>query len=100
MTVSLGEFFIQSASVTFTTGVEYTFNITNLGSSEHQFVIEPAGSQNTPIETDAGAADVATIAPGESVTLTVTFTDTGNFQLASHTATDYEQGMALDIAVV
>jgi predicted lipoprotein with Yx(FWY)xxD motif len=100
VTVSMREFYIQSASVTFTTDVEYTFNITNLGTLEHQFVIEPAGTQGEPIESDAGAAEVTTIAPGESATLVVTFTEPGNFQLASHASTDYEQGMALDITVV
>ncbi len=100
VTVSMREFFIQSAAVTFATDIEYTFNITNLGSAEHQFVIEPAGSQGAPISSDAGAAEVTTIAPGESATLVVTFTEPGNFQLASHANTDYEQGMALDITVV
>lgn len=100
VTVSMREFFIQSAAVTFSTGVEYTFEITNLGAAEHQFVIEAAGAQGTPLATDEGEASVTTIAPGESATLIVTFTDTGNFQLASHAATDYEQGMALNIAVV
>lgn len=100
VTVSMREFYIQSAAVTFTTGVEYTFNVTNLGSAEHQFVIEAAGSQGDPISSDTGAAEVTTIAPGDTATLVVTFTDTGNFQLASHANTDYEQGMALDITVV
>lgn len=100
VTVSMREFYIQSASVTFSTGVEYTFNITNLGTGAHQFVIEPAGAQGQPIETDEGEASVMTIGPGESATLIVTFTNPGNFQLASHAATDYEQGMALDIKVV
>ena len=100
VTVSMREFFIQSAAVTFGTDVEYTFNITNLGEVEHQFVIEPAGSQGAPITSDAGAAEVTVIAPGETATLVVTFTEAGNFQLASHASTDYEQGMALDIRVV
>ncbi|HET9662296.1 MAG TPA: hypothetical protein VFP05_18360 [Thermomicrobiales bacterium] len=100
VTVSMREFYIQSAAVTFSAGVEYTFNITNLGASEHQFVIEAAGAQGQPLTTDEGEASVTSIAPGESATLIVTFTDPGNFQLASHAATDYEQGMALDIKVV
>lgn len=100
VTVSMREFYIQSAAVTFATGVEYTFTITNLGAAGHQFVIEPAGARDAPIETGAGPASIATIAPGETATLTVTFTEPGNFQLASHTATDYEQGMALDIKVI
>jgi uncharacterized cupredoxin-like copper-binding protein len=100
VTVSIGEFFIQSASVTFTTGLEYTFILTNLGASEHQFVVEPAGEQGAPIESEAGPAGVDVVAPGESATLVVIFSESGNFQLASHTATDYEQGMALDITVI
>jgi predicted lipoprotein with Yx(FWY)xxD motif/uncharacterized cupredoxin-like copper-binding protein len=100
VTVSMREFYIQSAAVTFSAGVEYTFNITNLGAAEHQFVIEAAGAQGQPLATDEGEASVTSIAPGESATLIVTFTDPGNFQLASHAATDYEQGMALDIKVV
>lgn len=100
VTVSMREFYIQSAAVTFSTDVEYTFNITNLGTAEHQFVIEPTGSQGAPISSDAGAAEVTTIAPGENATLVVTFTEAGNFQLASHANTDYEQGMALNITVI
>jgi predicted lipoprotein with Yx(FWY)xxD motif/uncharacterized cupredoxin-like copper-binding protein len=100
VTVSIGEFFVQSASVTFTTGVEYTFNLTNLGAAEHQFLVEPAGAQGTPIESEAGPAGIDVIAPGETATLVVSFSEPGNFQLASHTATDYEQGMALDITVI
>lgn len=100
VTASMREFYIQSAAVTFTTDVEYTFNITNLGAAEHQFVIEPTGSQGDPISGESGAAEVTTIAPGESATLVVTFTETGNFQLASHANTDYEQGMALNITVI
>ena len=100
VTVSMREFYIQSAAVTFTTDVEYTFNVTNLGTSEHQFLVEPAGSQGAPISSDAGDAEILTIAPGETVTLAVTFAETGNFQLASHANTDYEQGMALDITVI
>jgi predicted lipoprotein with Yx(FWY)xxD motif/uncharacterized cupredoxin-like copper-binding protein len=100
VTVSMREFYIQSAAVTFSTDTEYTFNITNLGSAEHQFVIEPAGAQGEPVATDEGTASVATIAPGETATLVVTFIESGHFQLASHAATDYEQGMALDIDVV
>ena len=100
VTVSMREFYIQSAAVTFSAGVEYTFEITNLGAAEHQFVIEAAGAQGQPLATDEGEASVTSIAPGESATLIVTFTDAGNFQLASHAATDYEQGMALDIKVV
>ncbi len=100
VTVSMREFYIQSAAVTFSTGVEYTFTITNLGETEHQFVIEPAGAQGQPLETAEGAASVTTIAPGESATLIVTFVDPGNFQLASHANTDYELGMALNIEVV
>ncbi len=100
VTVSMREFYIQSAAVTFATDVEYTFNVTNMGSAEHQFVIEPAGSQGAPISSEEGAAEITTIAPGETATLIVTFTESGNFQLASHASTDYEQGMALDITVV
>lgn len=98
--VTLREFYIQSAAVTFQTGFAYTFEITNLGSSEHQFVIEPAGAQGQPIDTEEGLAEITTIAPGESATLIIIFTGAGNFQFASHAATDYEQGMALDIKVV
>lgn len=100
VTVSMREFYIQSAAVTFSTGAEYTFTITNLGETEHQFVIEPAGARGQPLETAEGAASVTTIAPGESATLIVTFVDPGHFQFASHANTDYEQGMALDIRVV
>ena len=98
--VSMREFYIQSAAVTFQTNFAYTFEIVNLGDSEHQFVIEAAGAQGQPLETEEGAASVTTIGPGESATLIVVFPTSGNFQLASHAATDYEQGMALNIVVV
>lgn len=100
VTVSMREFFIQSASVTFQTGVEYTFEVINLGSAEHQFVVEPAGARGAPIQSDTGPAQIDSIGPGESATLVVVFDQPGRYQLASHTGTDYEQGMALDITVI
>lgn len=98
--VTMREFYIQSAAVTFRTDFAYTFEITNLGERAHQFVIEPAGAQGQPIETEEGAASVTTIGPGETATLIVIFPTPGTFQFASHAGTDYEQGMALDITVV
>src|SRR5262249_50862182 len=44
--VTLQEFAIMASTTTFKVGVEYTFNVTNNGQYQHEFVIEKAGAND------------------------------------------------------
>ena len=97
--VSLQEFTIMASQTTFKVGVEYTFNVTNNGQYQHEFVIEKAGANDEPLETDGGEAEIEPFDGGTTNTLTFTFTEAGNYQFACHVMTHYSMGMALTIHV-
>ncbi len=65
----------------------------------HEFVVERAGAVDEPLDVDGEAAEVEELAPGASETLTVTFSEAGNYQFACHIGQHYQNGMALNIRV-
>ena len=97
--VSLTEFTIEISTTTFAAGQEYTFNVTNNGEFPHQFVIEAVGAVYEPLEANGQEAEVETLDPGASATLTWTFADPGLYQVACHVRTHYPMGMAVTIHV-
>ena len=97
--VSLSEFQIMASQTEFKVGVEYTFNITNDGQYNHEFVIEQAGAKDQPLEADGAEAEVEPMDAGGTATLTWTFTEAGNYQFACHVMTHYSMGMAVTIHV-
>lgn len=98
--VTLSDYTIQSSDVTFQTGQEYTFTITNNGATVHEFLIEPAGVDDKPLEANGTEAEAEDIQPGASATVTWTFTEPGNYQMTCHVPGHYPAGMALNITVV
>ena len=78
----------------FEVGKTYQFTVSNNGAVAHGFVIEPLGATNQPLMNDGRSAAIQLINPGESKTLTWTFTTIGRLQLASHLNDDYAKGMA------
>ncbi|MGD9712049.1 MAG: cupredoxin domain-containing protein [Thermomicrobiales bacterium] len=98
--VTTGDYFIHSAVATFQVGQEYTFNVTNNGSEVHEFVVEPAGAVDEPLEANGEELEIEDIEPGETASLTFTFTEAGNFQFSCHIPSHYPAGMALNIKVV
>ena len=98
--VQLSEFTVTASATTFKVGQAYTFTATNAGSFPHEMVIEKAGAMEEPLEADGGEAEVGPLDPGGSDSVTVTFTEPGNYQIACHVRDHYPRGMALTIHVV
>lgn len=97
--VSEGEFFVRTAQQPFHIGLPYVFVVTNMGKSEHMFVIEPKGANHEPLMQGEAMAMVHGIAPGQTVRLPWTFREPGAYQLACHEPGHYEAGMVQSIAV-
>ena len=53
--VEEGEFYVEAAQTTFEVGQPYTFTVTNAGNDTHEFVIEPAGAVDAPLEQESMA---------------------------------------------
>lgn len=96
---TVGDFFVESARTSFTVGETYTFTVTNEGEMPHEFVVELAGAARAPIDVDGSLAEIPVIEPGDSATLTVTFSEPGNYQLACHFGQHFQNGMALNVVV-
>jgi uncharacterized cupredoxin-like copper-binding protein len=101
--VEEGEFYVEAAQTTFEVGQPYTFTVTNAGNDTHEFVIEPAGAVDAPLEQEANGEDVESeiedIGPGQMKTLTWTFAEPGRYQFACHLPGHYEAGMVLEVEV-
>ena len=97
--VSLSEFTIMVSQTEFKVGVEYTFNVTNDGQYQHQFVIEKAGDNYKALEAGGKEAEIEPFDAGKTETLTWTFTEAGNYQFACHVMSHYAMGMAVTVHV-
>ena len=97
--VTLQEFAVLASATTFAVGQEYTFVATNAGGFPHEMVIEPAGGNDEPLEADGQAAEIEGIEPGQSASLTWTFTEPGTYQIACHVRDHYPRGMVVTIRV-
>ncbi|MCC7023018.1 MAG: ester cyclase [Thermomicrobiales bacterium] len=97
--VTLTEFSIALAPTTLHTGQPYAFVVTNQGTVTHEFVIEEAGATHEPLMDDDATAMTTGIAPGETRTLTWTFTEPGSYQFACHQPGHYEAGQVLTFDV-
>ena len=99
VTVELTEFTILVSQTEFTVGETYTFNVTNVGQFPHEFVIEPAGATDEPLEADGEELELEPMDSGTGGTLTWTPSEAGTFQFACHVRTHYPMGMAVTIHV-
>jgi uncharacterized cupredoxin-like copper-binding protein len=97
--VTESEMVIVAAQTTFKVGQPYTFVVTNRGTTEHELVIEKRGDVDRPLEQGGQEAEAPDISPGQSKTLTWTFTEPGDYQFACHLPGHFEAGMVLPIAV-
>jgi predicted lipoprotein with Yx(FWY)xxD motif/uncharacterized cupredoxin-like copper-binding protein len=98
--VELGEFYFAPETTTLQVGQEYTFVLTNVGVLIHEFVIEPAGAVDEPLEKATGEeAEVEDIGPGETAELTFTFDEPGQYQFSCHIPGHFENGMVVEITV-
>jgi uncharacterized cupredoxin-like copper-binding protein len=90
---------ISAAQTTFKVGQPYTFIVTNAGTTDHELVIEHRGDVDKPLRENGQEAEAPDIAPGQTKTLTWTFTEPGDYQFACHLPGHFEAGMILPITV-
>jgi predicted lipoprotein with Yx(FWY)xxD motif/uncharacterized cupredoxin-like copper-binding protein len=96
--VELTEFSIAPSEMTLDAGQEYTFIITNTGVLIHEFVIEPAGAEDAPLEAGGVVSEVEDIHPGDTAQLSWTF-EPGEYQIACHIPGHLEAGMIATFSV-
>ncbi|MGH2531224.1 MAG: multicopper oxidase domain-containing protein [Thermomicrobiales bacterium] len=99
-TVVLTDYRIGLFQSTFIVGQPYTFVVENNGSEAHAFVIEPKGADNQPLESNGRRAEIVDVPAGGLATLTWTFDEPGEYQLACHRDGHHERGMVQDAIVV
>jgi len=99
-----GDFYVRPQRTTFQVGQPYLFAVGNEGAAVHEFVIEPAGKVDEPLEADVNGeereSEIEDIAPGETAELEWTFTEPGRYQFACHIPGHFEAGMVIEVEVV
>jgi predicted lipoprotein with Yx(FWY)xxD motif/uncharacterized cupredoxin-like copper-binding protein len=97
--VTLNEYTITPAITTFKVGQPYTFVVKNVGTITHEMVLEPAGVDDEPLEINGHESEVENVDPGQTKSMTWTFTSPGEYQMACHVKGHYEAGMVVKIHV-
>ena len=99
-----GDSYVHPQRTTFRVGQPYVFAVGNEGAAVHEFVIEPAGKVDEPLEADVNGeereSEIEDIAPGETDVLEWTFTEPGRYQFACHVPGHFEAGMVIEVEVV
>jgi len=99
-----GDFYVRPERTTFQVGQPYVFAVGNEGAAVHEFVIEPAGKVDEPLEAEVNGeereSEIEDIAPGETDELEWTFTEPGRYQFACHVPGHFEAGMVIEVEVV
>jgi len=102
--VIVDDFVVRPQRTTFRVGETYIFAVGNEGAAVHEFVIEPAGKVDEPLESEINGqkreSEVEDIAPGETDVLEWTFTEPGRYQFACHVPGHFEAGMVIEVEVV
>jgi uncharacterized cupredoxin-like copper-binding protein len=98
--VELKDFGVTPERTAFIAGQPYRFLVTNAGTTPHEFVLEPAGEVDEPLEVDEREGEIEDIAPGTTKELVWTFAEPGDYQMACHVPGHYEAGMKMAFTVV
>src|SRR5215203_3181476 len=97
------EYYVRPELTTFQVGQTYIFAVGNEGTLVHEFVIEPAGKVDEPLEAEVNGeereSEIEDIAPGQTSELEWTFTEAGRYQFACHIEGHYEAGMVVEVEV-
>ncbi len=100
---TLREFKVDVAPTAIEVGKPVQFVVTNTGKIQHEFVIEKAGADDQHLTTEVEGkevdAEIEAFNPGETKTLTWTFTEPGAYQAACHLPGHYEAGMVMQFNV-
>lgn len=102
--VEVGDFFLKPNNTELKAGVPYLFEVTNTGGEIHEFVLEPAGAVDEPLEVEIDGeeaeSEIEDIASGQTKALLWTFDQPGAYAMACHIPAHYEAGMKADFNVV
>jgi len=92
--VKLTEFKIEMDKTSIPAG-PVKFIIDNAGKEKHEVVLEPAGTNDQPLEAGGKAAEAEDIEAGASATLEWTIDQPGDYQLGCHINENNEDHFAL-----
>lgn len=95
--VKLDEFNIELDKSQVPSG-DVKFVITNDGTVEHEFVLEPAGTMDEPFEMDGMESEAEDIEPGATTTLEWTLAP-GDYHLGCYIEGHFEAGMETTFTV-
>lgn len=95
--ITLSEFKIEAPLATFSKGAPYRFQIKNIGSVGHEWMIMPKDERDH-MKSLVGIGQER-LGPGVSANRQFTFPQAGAFEFACHLPGHYEAGMRLDIVV-
>lgn len=93
----VGEYRIKSALTTFQAGIPYRFVVRSAGKKVHEFLIMPRGESDT--RKALLAVEEEDLRPNNVVTRNLTFSQTGDYEVACRVGRHYEKGMVLPISV-
>ena len=102
--VVVEEFTVKPQLTTLRVNQPYIFAVGNAGKIPHEFVIEPAGANDAPLEAEINGkeqeSEAEDIAPGETKELAWTFTEPGRYQFSCHVPDHFEAGMVIEFEVL
>ncbi|MBI3760485.1 MAG: cupredoxin domain-containing protein [Chloroflexi bacterium] len=90
--VKMSEFKIEMDKTSIPAG-PVKFIVENVGTMEHEAVLELAGDVDKPFEVNGKESEAPDMEPGKSATLEWTIDKPGQYQLACHVVGHYEAGM-------
>lgn len=82
--VKLNEYNIVMDKTSIPAG-DVRFEIENIGTAEHEFVVEPAGVHDEPLSLNGKESEAEEIQPGAKATLEWTLDTAGDYQAACYT---------------
>ncbi len=101
--VTLKEFSVDMSQGVVPAGTPVTFQVTNEGKIQHEFVVEKAGAVDQALEDENGGekmdAEIEPFNPGQTKTLQWTFLEPGTYQVACHVPGHFEAGMKATFTV-
>lgn len=97
--IKLSEFKVEMDKTSIPAG-PVKFIIDNVGKEKHELVLEPAGTNDEPLEVNGKASEAEDIEPGKSVTLEWTIDEAGQYQLACHVVENNEDHFATGMVTI
>ena len=96
--VKLNEYSIVMDQTSIPAG-QVSFVIENVGTEDHEVVLEAANANDAPFEADGKASEAEDIHPGDKTTLEWTLSTPGEYQLSCYVEDHAEKGMITPFTV-